>query len=218
MPTSKTNGSSSTRVAGYNSDPRLEHGDSVEYHFAMMTMLDGLDQKPLMHSRSYDTQVYRDGDHMIVVGRVQDEKPPGMYISDDPDPLEIHHMVVALKVAIGELRIVDAQVEFITHPNAQCPSIVDHYRKLIGLSVARGFNRKVRELFGGPRACTHTTALLQAMAPVVVQAMWSVRMDDRRAAGHDPFDPRQVDDNGPCLLYTSPSPRDRTRSRMPSSA
>ena len=26
------------------------------------------------------------------------------------------------------------------------------------------------------------------------------------------------DDFGPCLLYTSPSPRDRTRSRMPSSA
>ena len=25
-------------------------------------------------------------------------------------------------------------------------------------------------------------------------------------------------DNTPCLLYTSPSPRDRTRSRMPSSA
>ena len=27
-----------------------------------------------------------------------------------------------------------------------------------------------------------------------------------------------VDENGDCLLYTSPSPRDRTRSRMPSSA
>ena len=25
-------------------------------------------------------------------------------------------------------------------------------------------------------------------------------------------------ENGTCLLYTSPSPRDRTRSRMPSSA
>ena len=25
-------------------------------------------------------------------------------------------------------------------------------------------------------------------------------------------------EHGPCLLYTSPSPRDRTRSRMPSSA
>ena len=28
----------------------------------------------------------------------------------------------------------------------------------------------------------------------------------------------QYRDFGPCLLYTSPSPRDRTRSRMPSSA
>ena len=28
---------------------------------------------------------------------------------------------------------------------------------------------------------------------------------------------KSVEDN-PCLLYTSPSPRDRTRSRMPSSA
>ena len=27
-----------------------------------------------------------------------------------------------------------------------------------------------------------------------------------------------IDDNNVCLLYTSPSPRDRTRSRMPSSA
>ena len=26
------------------------------------------------------------------------------------------------------------------------------------------------------------------------------------------------DESGNCLLYTSPSPRDRTRSRMPSSA
>ena len=27
-----------------------------------------------------------------------------------------------------------------------------------------------------------------------------------------------IPENSPCLLYTSPSPRDRTRSRMPSSA
>ena len=29
---------------------------------------------------------------------------------------------------------------------------------------------------------------------------------------------RLTDNTGTCLLYTSPSPRDRTRSRMPSSA
>ena len=29
---------------------------------------------------------------------------------------------------------------------------------------------------------------------------------------------KDIDDDGICLLYTSPSPRDRTTSRMPSSA
>ena len=32
------------------------------------------------------------------------------------------------------------------------------------------------------------------------------------------FDVRKINLNSVCLLYTSPSPRDRTRSRMPSSA
>ena len=95
---------------------------------------------PLLHTRSYDTKVYRDGDEIVAVGSVQDVKPPGMYVADDPDPLEIHHMAVVLRVAIGDLSIVDANVEFRTHPNPQCPSIVDHYRELIGLSVARGLS------------------------------------------------------------------------------
>ena len=74
-----------------------------------------------------------------------------------------------------------------THPHAACPRIEDHYQHLIGLSIARGFTHKVRELFGGPRGCTHTTALLQAMAPVAIQSMWSFRVEGdprgRRPAG-----------------------------------
>ena len=54
------------------------------------------------------------------------------------------------------------------------------------------------------------------------------RMDDIRLAGYLPDEkleiatkhlwPRLLERNKVCLLYTSPSPRDRTRSRMPSSA
>ena len=138
---------------------------------------------PLLHTRSYDTKAYRDGDHIVVVGSVQDVKPPGLYIEDDPEPLEIHHMAVVLRVRIDDLTITGADVEFRTHPNASCPSITQHYGQLVGLSIARGFSRKVRELFGGPKACTHTTALLQAMAPVVIQSMWSVRMEQREPGG-----------------------------------
>ena len=47
------------------------------------------------------------------------------------------------------------------------------------------------------------------------------RDEDARWAGLIPIssvDLHDDDDSGTCLLYTSPSPRDRTRSRMPSSA
>ena len=74
---------------------------------------------------------------------------------------------------------------FETHPHTECVSIVDAYRGLVGLSITRGFTHKVRELFGGPRGCTHTTALLMAMAPVAVQCIWSmnvVELPSRRTA------------------------------------
>ena len=56
-------------------------------------------------------------------------------------------------------------MRFETHPHGGCPSIIDHYGGLVGLSIARGFTHKVRELFGGPRGCTHTTALLAGDGP-----------------------------------------------------
>ena len=78
------------------------------------------------------------------------------------------------------MQIVAAAVGFESHPNEECPQIVTHYDQLVGLSIARGFTHRVRELFGGPRGCTHTTALLQAMAPVAVQCIWSMRASEAR--------------------------------------
>jgi hypothetical protein len=153
-----------------------------------MSMTQALEQLSLLHSRSYETKAYRDGENLKIVGSVKDVKPPGTYIDDDPEPLEIHHMQIVLSVEVATLTITGAVVEFRTHPNESCPSIVEHYGNLVGLHVTRGFNRKIRELFGGPRACTHTTALLQAMAPVVIQSLWSLRMHKARGAGQDPFE------------------------------
>ena len=53
------------------------------------------------------------------------------------------------------------------------------------------------------------------------EAGGNVRMHARNASEDDVSDEPQNTHSaahGPCLLYTSPSPRDRTRSRMPSSA
>jgi hypothetical protein len=145
----------------------------------------------LIHERAYVVRAYRSGpDKLILRGSVRDQKPPGLYIADDPDPLTIHHMIVDLTIAIPSLEIIGAKAVLETHPHPSCKRIEDHYDKLVGLSIARGFTHKIRELFGGPRGCTHTTALLQAMAPVAIQSIWSFNMARaQEAADNGDLDP-----------------------------
>jgi len=140
---------------------------------------DDIGELDVLHDREYRVRAFRlSDDRLLIRGAVRDQKPPDLYIADDDQPLTIHHMQIDLEVGFPSLEILDAAVRFETHPHGGCPSIIDHYRGLVGLSIARGFTHKVRELFGGPRGCTHTTALLQAMAPVAVQCFWSMEASE----------------------------------------
>jgi hypothetical protein len=133
-----------------------------------------------LHTRSYDVVAFRrDATTFVLRGEVRDVKPPGLYIRDDPDDLTIHHMVLELGIRVPDLVIVDATARMETHPQPTCPDVMPKYEQIVGLSIARGFNAKIRELFGGPLGCTHTTALLQAMAPVAIQCTWSMNLYDR---------------------------------------
>lgn len=129
----------------------------------------------LLHTREYEVRSYKvDAATILLRGAVRDRKPPRLYIPSDDQPLTIHHMVVDLVIEMATMTITSAEVVLETHPHTQCPRIEDHYQNLVGLSIARGFTHRVRELFGGPRGCTHTTALLQAMGPVAIQSRWSM--------------------------------------------
>ncbi len=158
-----------------------------------MALLPPDDDLDLLHTRQYEARVYQiSDDELLVRGAVSDQKPAGLYIEGDPEPMELHQMQLELRVAIPKLEITSAQVVFETHPNSGCPLIAADYGKLVGLSIARGFTRKIRDLFGGPNGCTHTNALLQAMVPAVVQAMWSVSIRSGRlasAAGREDTNP-----------------------------
>lgn len=130
---------------------------------------------PLVHDRTYSVRAYRKSPkELLIRGQIRDQKPPGVYIDHDTEPLTVHHMVVDIEVQFPELLITNAAVVMETHPHTSCTTITEHYEKLVGMSIARGFSRQIRELFGGPRGCTHTTALLQAMAPVAVQSIWGM--------------------------------------------
>lgn len=151
-----------------------------------MTPTDG---ERLIHSRAYDVKSYRiDSATMRVRGRVTDTKPAGLFVVDDPEPLDVHDMTVDLIVSYPQFEIVAAEIVFDTHPHESCPLIVGAYQSLVGLSIARGFSRLVTELFGGPNGCTHVGALLRAMAPVAIQSTYSMMRAD---PDFDPAQPRE---------------------------
>lgn len=141
--------------------------------------LDDSDEE-LLHDRTYRVRAYRrSADQIRLRGMVRDIKPVLMPDLTGNDPIEVHHMVVDLVVDYPDMIIREVGVEFETFPHGGCPVITPHYQKLVGLPMTRGYIQKVRELFGGPRGCTHTTALLLAMGPVATQSMNSMHMRDR---------------------------------------
>ena len=159
-----------------------------------MSLLPPEAELELLHTRRYEASTYRVDDTTIIVrGAISDTKPPGMYVKDDPEPLEIHQMHIEMKVDMTTFEILDAHVGFATNPHEECPQIARHYDKLIGLSIARGFGKRTRELFGGPNGCAHTTALLQAMAPAVIQSAWSLTVSAARDSGVAPNDSSDAD-------------------------
>lgn len=132
-----------------------------------------------IHSRTYSVRAFRiDGETMRLRGQVTDTKPPGLYVEGDVEPLDVHDMMVDLTISFPMLEILSAEVIFDTHPHLSCTSIESTFKQLAGVSIARGFNRNLTELFGGPRGCTHVVALLRAMGPVAVQSIYSMEAAD----------------------------------------
>lgn len=132
-----------------------------------------------MHTRAYEVRAFKvSTTEFMLRGAVRDHKPAGLYVADDPEMLTIHHMVLELRIAYPSFEILEVTTSFHEFPSADCPSIVPKYQLLVGQSVMRGFNKFVRDNFGGPRGCTHTTALLTAMGPVATQVGWSMRVSN----------------------------------------
>jgi hypothetical protein len=150
--------------------------------------------KPL-HMRNYSVKAWKMSDEALLLrGAVMDLQPGEPFAArveaaggrDPGGPLGVHHMVVDLVVGFPSLTITDASVVFETFPQPGCPGISSRYKELIGLSIARGFTHEVRQRFGGPRGCTHTTALLQAMGPVAVQCVFPMRRSGPPSAAAPP--------------------------------
>jgi len=58
-----------------------------------MSLLPLDDDLDLIHTRQYEMRVDQvSGGELLVQSAVSEMKPPGLYILDDPEPMEIHRM------------------------------------------------------------------------------------------------------------------------------
>ena len=86
----------------------------------------------------------------------------------------IHGMWLCLTVdAAFEIRDVAVRME--KTPFAICPAIEPDYGRLVGAHIGPGWNRRLRELFGGTRGCTHIVEMLGRLGTVAMQAMYGRR-------------------------------------------
>jgi hypothetical protein len=125
-----------------------------------------------VHVRSIRVEAAEDGERQIVVtGTLVDERPRGgeKWFGVE-GPRVIHQMQISLRVRHPDLVITEVEGGMEAHPYRICPDAVPSLQQLVGVSVRQGFTRAVNERLGRQRGCAHLTALIHAMAPVVVQA------------------------------------------------
>jgi len=78
-----------------------------------------------------------------------------------------------------------ASTDAVPYPGG-CEAIAPAYRKLIGLSLAKDFRRKTRELFARTRGCTHLTEMLAGLPTAAVQT-FAGEIPEERDDGKKPF-------------------------------
>lgn len=93
----------------------------------------------------------------------------------------IHEMWLRLTMD-DNLEIHDVEAVTDNSPFEICPAITPNFKRLIGLRIGPGWNRKVKELLGGVQGCTHLVELLGPLATVAFQTIMTgskPRRDER---------------------------------------
>lgn len=138
--------------------------------------------REMIHVRTIRAEVVKVADNEIeVTGRLVDDRPgDGPRWFDVRQGGTVHDMSLTMRVRHPELTIIAASASMATHPYTICPDAVPAVQQLIGLSVAHGFTRAVNERLGRRNGCSHLTALVHAMAPVVRQGAGAAFRDENR--------------------------------------
>ncbi len=82
----------------------------------------------------------------------------------------LHDITVTLDVSYPDYTIVDADVVMTMVPSEHCYLMYPIAKKLIGLRIAKGFNRSVVGILAGVQGCSNVLNLVLVGAPLAINA------------------------------------------------
>jgi hypothetical protein len=123
-----------------------------------------------------------------VTAELRDERP---WADESSEVRSLHTLALTLHVDRETLTVTDARAQMKDFPHAECQSIEPAFRSLVGVSVARGYNKAVQERLGRERGCSHLEFLARAMGPAIIQTMASsnARSGRRTVSGPEAIEP-----------------------------
>jgi hypothetical protein len=138
-----------------------------------------------LHDRRYEFQGYRRRDGLWdIEGRMTDSKTYS-FPNDFRGRIEagepLHDMRIRLTLD-DHLVVQDIEVSTDAAPFAICPDVAPNFAAVKGLRVGSGWNKKLKDLLGGTRGCTHHVEMLGAMATVAYQTMWGQLAREKKSA------------------------------------
>ena len=86
----------------------------------------------------------------------------------------VHEMSIRITID-SNLKIYDIDLDMSANPYPSCPEVIPNFKELIGLEISKGFRKKVREIVGGIKGCTHMMELLFPMATTAFQTIYSLK-------------------------------------------
>lgn len=125
----------------------------------------------LVHTRKIECHGYVRADGMMEVESVmRDISVAGsdLFFKTLAPGEDLHHMQITLTLD-RSLVIHQVQVRTLAAPTPWCAEANGVYDGLVGLQIGPGFTKKVRELAGGTKGCTHLTELMGPVATTAFQ-------------------------------------------------
>jgi hypothetical protein len=113
----------------------------------------------------------------------------------------VHHMWLRLTIDL-DMKIHDAEAVTETGPYPFCGDITPNFKKLIGLTIGRGWRREINARLGGVNGCTHLVELLGPLGTTAFQATGRAR-EARKPPAALTQRPYQL---GSCHAYREDSP------------